>query len=74
MMNSNKVCKNCKWWNSDESCDFPNTVFAEDKEGQGKRKMETHATVWDDCGLSVYLFTGPEFGCVHFKTRKSNHE
>jgi len=62
-----KICKNCQYWvkwdrpfhTCDCSVDNPETAFEVDGEA------------WDDSGLQVWLRTGPNFGCVHFKLRKS---
>jgi hypothetical protein len=63
-----QTCENCKWWSSAYSnhgniCDFVNTIHA-DKDKNTLFILEYSAD--DDQGLTVFVRTGPNFGCVHF--------
>lgn len=57
---SDKTCKTCIWW-EDGICGF---VDAKHSEREPKR-FEIDIKCLDDQSLEVYLFTGPDFGCVH---------
>lgn len=71
-MNS-PTCNNCNYWgdsydadeNGNKDCDFTNTISGDtaNKNGTG---FTLQITCLDDQGLDVDIFTGPDFGCVHF--------
>lgn len=61
---ANRVCKNCRHWDSNGNCDFIDTI-------QGERVADSTgcqiiATVNDDCGLWTVLKTAPDFGCPNY--------
>lgn len=63
---SDKTCKTCKWWYNKQFCDFVDTK----EDDQKSKRFEIDIQCSDDQGLSVRLFTGPDFGCVHHKGKE----
>lgn len=63
-------CKDCKYWSvwSEGSCDKAGDDYA-DKDAF----VEIDYDALDDTGLSLYLKTGPEFGCVLFKKKEAKN-
>lgn len=58
-----ETCKTCKYWGRHwkGACDFVDTSAAE----QPETRFEIKVKVLDDSGLSAWLLTGPDFGCIH---------
>ena len=60
-------CKNCKWWiyytSNEKECDFSDSI----NDATEATRFELYASAADDTNLSVSLFTGPDFGCIHYK-------
>ena len=62
---ANRVCSNCRHWDSNGNCDFIDSI-------QGERVANTTgcqiiATVHDDSGLWTVLKTAPNFSCPSFQ-------
>jgi len=62
-----KTCKTCKWWGVDfeEACDFVTNI-----QDNKKTILRIHSFADDDQGLNTELMTGPDFGCIHHKTKE----
>jgi hypothetical protein len=61
---ASRVCKNCRYWDSEGNCEFIDTI-------QGERVADTTGcqiivTVHDDYGLNAVLKTAPDFGCPNY--------
>ncbi len=61
------TCKNCKSWHQKFSiCENAEMLY--DGEKCQDDGMAIQAIVHDDSGLIVELQTGPNFGCINFKS------
>ena len=62
------TCKTCYWWGRDYSgaCTRVNSDYGLNY----KTQFEIKATTDDDQGLTVLLITGPDFGCIHWRSKK----
>ena len=61
------TCKTCKWWGVyyQHVCDYSDDLNATGD----KKRFEIDYNALDDQGLEVFLKTGPDFGCIHHKTK-----
>lgn len=72
-------CRNCRFW-EDGRCEAPQSGVIKTRanrpfpahleliwETTDPSGFAAEATVSDDTGLTTFLVTGPDFGCVKFK-------
>jgi hypothetical protein len=60
------TCKTCRWWNADTIPDTDHRVCKHPKMGCEWKEKDTLASIWDD----IRIFTGPDFGCIHYEEKK----
>jgi hypothetical protein len=62
-------CRTCKFWgvDYDDVCDYPRTIMSD---ATPKTQFVIFAEADDESGLMAYLYTGPEFGCIHHSKKE----
>lgn len=76
-------CKNCKWWDSENSSLRNNDTFActnpklgeycDVRERLGADYESASDTLEYEYNEGGSIFTGPDFGCVHFEAKELSH-
>jgi len=67
-----KTCKTCKYWsvifdngkNNPNDCDFIRCI-----QSDKSKSMRVEFETLDDSGLDIHFMTGPEFSCIHWKSK-----
>lgn len=65
------TCKDCKWWSTDTPCmtACPARACLNVKTGLARETENREAAV-NILSYDYELFTGPDFGCVHWEAKQ----